>query len=350
MMATSTDSSMVGTSSINSESNSNNNSSIRDDGQAPPDLPILYRDSTPRDVFSDAVWGPVFNHRREVASRIPRAVVRATSPSHVAAAVRVARQLGCRVSVRSGGHSWAVWSVRDDAVLIDLGALPGGKKHHPPPSSSSSGTGTGTGTDGGEEGLVFDAGSKIVSCPPSATGRQVNGFLQTKGRMFAGGHCPDVGLGGFLLQGGMGWNCKNWGWACESIVGLDAVTAEGEEVYCSKAENADLFWAARGAGPGEFTQTPPRGRVRPWEHLQGSRADEKTGFPAIVTRFYLMTRALPEMFQSIYFWPISELKKVLQWVIDVSIAWLLAVPIWGVASLTRARSAPMRTQTQKLWP
>ena len=25
---------------------------------------------------------------------------------------------------------------------------------------------------------------------------------------FAGGHCPDVGLGGFLLQGGMGWNCK----------------------------------------------------------------------------------------------------------------------------------------------
>jgi FAD/FMN-containing dehydrogenase len=69
--------------------------------------------------------------------------------------------------------------------------------------------------------------------------------------MFAGGHCPDVGLGGFLLQGGMGWNCKNWGWACESIVGIDVVTADAREIYCSKSENADLFWAARGSGPGE---------------------------------------------------------------------------------------------------
>lgn len=44
-----------------------------------------------------------------------------------------------------------------------------------------------------------------------------------------------------------------------------------------------------------------------------------TGFPAIVSRFYLQTRPLPEMYQSIYFWPISEYKKVLQWVIDVRI-------------------------------
>lgn len=31
-----------------------------------------------------------------------------------------------------------------------------------------------------------------------------------------------------------------------------------------------------------------------------------------------MTRPLLKMSQSIYFWPISEYKKVLQWVIDVS--------------------------------
>jgi hypothetical protein len=36
----------------------------------------------------------------------------------------------------------------------------------------------------------------------------LNTFLAEKGVMFAGGHCPDVGLGGFLLQGGRGWNCK----------------------------------------------------------------------------------------------------------------------------------------------
>lgn len=202
----------------------------------PSDLPILYRESTPRDVFLSSAWSHVFNQRRAVETRVPRAVVHATTAAHVSQAVRLANELKCRVSVRSGGHSWAGWSVRDDALLIDLGALPGGKYD----------------VQSGAAGLDYDERTKIVSCPPSATGRRVNGFLEGKGRMFAGGHCPDVGLGGFLLQGGMGWNCKNWGWACESIVGLDAVTADGREVFCSRGENADLFWAARGSGPGEF--------------------------------------------------------------------------------------------------
>lgn len=206
----------------------------------PAGLPIVFRDSTPRAEFLESAWGHVFNHRRATEARVPRAVVHATSAAHVAQAVGVARELGCRVSVRSGGHSWAGWSVRDDAVCVDLGALPGGKHASPAAAGDEAG------------GLEYDPRTRILSCPPSATGRVANGFLAARGRMFAGGHCPDVGLGGFLLQGGMGWNCKNWGWACESIVGIEAVTADAREVYCSRSENADLFWAARGSGPGEF--------------------------------------------------------------------------------------------------
>lgn len=213
------------------------------------DLPIVYRDKTSREDFIEAAWSRTHNVRRPVDARVPRAVVHATEAGHVAQAVRLARELGCRVSVRSGGHSWAQWSVRDDAVLVDLGSLPGGKHS----AQARGGGGVLLEEHGeGKVGLVFDERTKIVGCPPSTTGRVLNRFLEGKGRLFAGGHCPDVGLGGFLLQGGMGWNCKNWGWACESIVGLDAVTARGEEVYCSATENADLFWAARGAGPGEF--------------------------------------------------------------------------------------------------
>jgi FAD/FMN-containing dehydrogenase len=83
--------------------------------------------------------------------------------------------------VRSGGHSWAAWSVRDDAILIDLGNF---------------------------KGIEFDENALIVKATPSTTGRMLNDFLGERGYLFAGGHCPDVGLGGFLLQGGMGWNCK----------------------------------------------------------------------------------------------------------------------------------------------
>ena len=43
---------------------------------------------------------------------------------------------------------------------------------------------------------------------------------------------------------------QNWGWACERVLGVDVVTADGELVHCDKNENTDLYFAARGAGPG----------------------------------------------------------------------------------------------------
>ncbi|GAW26405.1 putative fad binding domain protein [Rosellinia necatrix] len=150
--------------------------------QTPAPPHILIREAADPAAFAEAVWGRVFNRRRDGA-RVPRAVARASSAAEVRAAAALAARLGCRVSVRSGGHSWAAWSVRHDAVLVDLGAL----RH-----------------------LAWedDNGGGVVACSPSTTGEELNAFLATRGRMFAGGHCPDVGLGGFLLQGGMGWNCK----------------------------------------------------------------------------------------------------------------------------------------------
>lgn len=186
-------------------------------------LPIIHASSASKEAFYDAAYGRVFNHRRP--DRQPRAVVKATTVDHVVSAVKLAKKEGIRVSVRSGGHSWAAWSVRDDAILIDLGNF---------------------------KQIDYDSTTHIVKVSPSTTGRMLNGFLTEIGRLFAGGHCPDVGLGGFLLQGGMGWNCKNWGWACEQIAAIEVVTAAGDVLLCDEDQNADLFWAARGAGPGMF--------------------------------------------------------------------------------------------------
>lgn len=38
---------------------------------------------------------------------------------------------------------------------------------------------------------------------------------------------------------------------CEYLIGLDVATANGEIKHCDEFENSDLFWAARGCGPGE---------------------------------------------------------------------------------------------------
>ena len=59
-------------------------------------------------------------------------------------------------------------------------------------------------------------------------------------------------MGGFLLQGGQGWNSRRYGWACENVVAIDVVTADGELVRAAEDEHEDLLWAARGAGPGYF--------------------------------------------------------------------------------------------------
>jgi FAD/FMN-containing dehydrogenase len=141
-----------------------------------PSSSVIWRDDP---KYEEARVGRVFNHRRP--DRYPNGVVEATCVDDVVNAVKLAKEMNLRVSVRSGGHSWAAWSVRDNAILVDLGKL---------------------------KCMEMDESTNIVRVSPSTTGRILNSFLATKGKMFGGGHCPDVGLGGFLLQGGMGWNCR----------------------------------------------------------------------------------------------------------------------------------------------
>ena len=87
--------------------------------------------------YEEARVGRVFNGRRP--DRFPAAVLLAADEDDVVAGVRLAKARGAQVSVRSGGHSWAAWSVRDDALLIDLGGLrdirlrPGDRDRRGPP-------------------------------------------------------------------------------------------------------------------------------------------------------------------------------------------------------------------------
>jgi FAD/FMN-containing dehydrogenase len=174
--------------------------------------------------FDAARVDRIFNRR--LTDRQPAAVVRPRSEDEVVAAVRLADERGWRVAVRSGGHSWAQWSVRTDALVIDLGDF---------------------------KEISWDEEAQVVSATPAVQGGlELGPFLEERDRFFPGGHCPSVGIGGFLLQGGQGWNARGWGWAAEYVVAVDVVTADGELVRASETQNADLFWAARGAGPGFF--------------------------------------------------------------------------------------------------
>ncbi|KAL6235089.1 hypothetical protein BDW75DRAFT_230595 [Aspergillus navahoensis] len=227
-------------------------------------MQIIWRDSADPAVYEEARVGRVFNNRRP--QRYPIAVDKATCTADIVAAVKLAKEKHCRVAVRSGGHSWAAWSVRDESILIDLGNY----KH-----------------------LEVDAERRTACASPSMTGKEINGrLIREYGLMFPGGHCPDVGLGGFLLQGGMGWNCR--GWACERVKAVDVVTAEGELLlHCDESQNEELYWAARGSGP---------------------------GFPGVVTQFHLELVPYPQQgFRSSgYIYPISKYHKAFGWILAIT--------------------------------
>jgi FAD/FMN-containing dehydrogenase len=213
--------------------------------------------------YEQARVGRIFNARRP--GRFPAAVLLAGNDDDVMMGVRLAAERGWPVSVRSGGHSWAAWSLRDDALLIDLGNL---------------------------RDIGYDPATGVVSARPAVQGGlELAPFLAERGRTFPGGHCATVGLGGFLLQGGQGWDSRARGWACQSVTGLDVVTADGRLVRADEQENADLLWAARGAGP---------------------------GFPGVITRFRLRTYQAPgAMWQDTWSFGLDDTVELLSWLHDV---------------------------------
>ena len=242
-------------------------------------------------MYEQARTGRIFNARRP--DRFPAAVLLAESDDDVIDGVRLAAERGWTVSVRSGGHSWAAWSLRDDALLIDLGGM---------------------------RDIAYEPATGVVSVRPAVQGGlELAPFLAERGRAFPGGHCPSVGLGGFLLQGGQGWNGRVRGWACQSMVGLDVVTADGNLVHADADENSDLLWAARGAGP---------------------------GFPGVVTRFYLQTyEAARVMWHDTWTFRLDDTAEMLSWLHEVLPG--LDRRVEPVVAATRLQDVPLHDGTAR---
>ncbi|KAI8964617.1 FAD-binding domain-containing protein [Daldinia sp. FL1419] len=78
-------------------------------------------------------------------------------------------------------------------------------------------------------------------------------FANSHGLMVVGGNCPNVGLaGGYTQGGGISILSSKYGLAADQVLSFEVVTASGDFITASPAENVDLFWALRGGGGGTF--------------------------------------------------------------------------------------------------
>ena len=236
-----------------------------------PPLSLDGRVITPSAADYEA-WrtGVVWQSRKPV--RKPAMIVRPNTVEAVQQAVAYARANKLKVSTKSSGHNlWGNY-LRDEGMLIDMWNF---------------------------RKVEIEPGGESAWIEPSVWSRDIMVALGKQGRAFPAAHCASVGMGGYLLGGGVGLNWENWGGlSAHSIIGAEVVTADGKLRMIDDANDSDLAWALRGAG---------------------------NGFPGIVTRFHVKTYAAPKIVTSAtYIFPALRTGEAIAWLEDMKARGMLA--------------------------
>lgn len=151
----------------------------------------------------------------------PAVIARCTSTGDVVSAVRSAQETGLVIAVRGGGHSIPGLSTCDGGVMIDLSQM---------------------------RGVAVDAASRVAHAEPGATWHDFDAATHEHGLATTGGLISSTGVAGLTLGGGIGWLQRAHGLSCDNLVSAEVVTASGEVVHTSSAEEPELLWGLRGGG------------------------------------------------------------------------------------------------------
>jgi FAD/FMN-containing dehydrogenase len=154
----------------------------------------------------------------------PAAIAYCASPADVQKCLAFVHRFSLPLSLRSGGHSYAGYSTTT-GLVVDVTRM----------SGVSVNTSAGTATIG--------AGARLID---------VYAALAQYGVVIPAGSCPTVGIAGLTLGGGIGVIGRKFGLTCDNLLSAQVVLANGNVLTCDASHNADLFWALRGGGGGNF--------------------------------------------------------------------------------------------------
>jgi hypothetical protein len=163
----------------------------------------------------------LFNPRFD--DTLPAGIVYCASVSDVQRTLAFAQAHAIPITARSGGHSYAGYSTTTGVVcnLTRMSAV----------------------TVQGNGEATIGAGTHLVD---------VYAALAPHGVGIPAGSCPTVGIAGLALGGGLGVVGRKYGTTSDNITQVQIVTGAGDALTCDASTNADLFWACRGGGGGNF--------------------------------------------------------------------------------------------------
>jgi FAD/FMN-containing dehydrogenase len=151
----------------------------------------------------------------------PAVIAECATPEDVAHALELASREGYAVAVRAGGHSVAGVSVNDGGLVIDVRPM---------------------------KRIVVNPQAKTAKVGAGVTWGEFDAATQAHGLATTGGRVSTTGVAGLTLGGGSGWTERKYGLACDNLISVDLVTADGRELTASETEHPELFWALHGGG------------------------------------------------------------------------------------------------------
>ena len=149
----------------------------------------------------------------------PAVVVEATGAPDVRAALHFAREHGLPFSVQATGHG-AV-APAEGGVLVKTAKL---------------------------TAVEVDAGRRTARVEGGAPWSDVIAAAAPHGLAPLSGTSSTVSVAGYTLGGGAGWLSRAYGYAADSVLSAELITADGELLTASPDNHPDLFWAIRGGG------------------------------------------------------------------------------------------------------
>jgi FAD binding domain len=172
----------------------------------------------------------------------PAAVVFPASADDMIATVRFAADEGLRISFIGGGHNAGPLDWSADTLLVKTSRL-------------------------GE--ISVDPAARRARVGAGVLAKALAQAAAGHGLAYLAGTSPDVGVTGYTLGGGYNWMLRKHGFACNSVVAVELVTADGALVRVDRGSEPDLFWALRGGGGNFGAVTALELELLPYERVFG---------------------------------------------------------------------------------